>query len=246
MFFDHGLEEGATIAWAALPNANNGPYRRWEMAFTGLTDDTGIIPVAFFKQTIAAAAAEGIDMSEVTRRADPPDRPIGPIGPAKPFQLAINAAGGKVAYALDKDEEAGAEPFRQAYWNTAAQGAERWLFDSKGRVTPVAVGGIKSWYAQQTTAATGTPDHQMMASNHTSNATYLYGLAPDTTYDLVIYYDVQDGPDKQQMRGFGVGNGDDAQKVWLTEPKAEKDRQPYHDFAGEYVEATKDNGYTGN
>lgn len=243
--FEQPVTSRDRIGWAMSPNATLGPHRRWGPEFDGLTDDSGIPAPAFLLAPVAPTTPEGHlvtlpklpEPKPLTRRAESFD-------PSKPFQIGVNGIGVSPHLALLPEEEAGPPPFRQAYWNPANSN-ETNLFDSKGRVTSIGL-TTGSWYPPLTTAAKGkTPDHRLMGAQCTHERSVLHGLDPQARYDLVLYVDVhcKDGPAQQGIVGYRIeGARRDHEPVFLLEP----DLGQGHDFTGQYVEATEENGHVGN
>lgn len=243
--FAEPIQPGDRLNWGATAAGTMGRMRSWDTAITGVTDESGIVAPAFVmvKPADAPDDAGSLKLPDDWAAA----APLPPLAdPAKPFAIAVNMIGTSGHTALDPDAQVGAGDYRQPYWNSAANISERPLFNSKGERMNVGV-NIGAWYVKPTSASTDTPDGKIMAANSTAEPAVVFGLTPGEAYTLVVYADLPRGKENQGLMGYTVSDGGESRDtIYLQEPNSGGDGDKNYDFAGDYIEATKENDYTGN
>ena len=242
VLFNKELKPGDRLSWCLTPHAAYGPFRRWNMPFGGISDATGIAPAAFAFVPVKEFTKDTPACPRVNFKT--PKSPA-KFDPSKPFQIAVNAIGGKAGYTLSPEDVAGAPEFRQRYWNPICKGRESNLFDARGLVTPISI-QTNTWYAAKSSAGFETMNARMMASNNPHARHTVSGLSPKSKYDLVVYIDVPRGKSLQGWMGYRIAGARTSELIWLREPDSGSRGAPNFDFAGKFVRATAANKYTGN
>ena len=253
LLFDQALPLEARLNLAAARNATAGRARRWDLPFVGVTDDSGHHAPAFTMVPVGPAPESARRFPDIAVAGEPADGPR---------WIAINCVGRWPDGVLRPEDEAGAPPFRQRWWNAASSGPCPNLFDAAGRVTDLRfVTGV--WYMNPVRADAEGADARMMSGWCHLNDWHVLENVPAGTHELIVYLDQPGKGEGAETVHVAVGRlkedakpgknfrPDDARReqrldigfnVEVIEPRGKAGNHHFED----YVEATAANGWTGN